>query len=194
MYPPHASTDLVCMHTGEYYWDGAARNLYVYPPLDDSAEVQLSFRAGPGLADLQSAEWLTIRGVTITGAGGTAFTITGGENNTVGGTRISNCGGGVILSGGYRNRVVGNDIFDVGTHIQTSGNDKDGLQNLKPTNNLVSNNHITNPFRGGMDSPFMIRLRGLGDRLYVLPPPPPHASRLTPSSAAWGVLCVAGII
>ena len=69
------------------------------------------------------------------------------------------------MSGGYRNRVIANDILDVGMHIATSGNDNDGLNNLSPTNNLVSNNHITNPFSGGMDSPFMIRLRGLGDRL-----------------------------
>jgi parallel beta-helix repeat protein len=149
---------------GEFYFDRAARNLYIYPP-DDSDDVQLSFPSGPGLAELTDAEWVTVRGVTVTGSGGTAFSITGGENNTIGGNIISNCAGGVVMSGGYRNRVVGNDILDVGTHIATSGNDHDGLNNLNPTNNLVSNNHITNPFSGGMDSPFMIRLRGLGDRL-----------------------------
>jgi parallel beta-helix repeat protein len=158
---------------GEYFWDGAARNLYLYP-LDDSEDVQLSFKAGPGLVALTSATWVTVRGFTIIGAGGTVFSITGGENNTIGGNTISNCGGGVVLAGGYRNRVIGNDILDVGTHIATSGNDHDGFQNLVPTNNVVANSEAPTcrpPISACLIWPSLP---------LPPPPPPPPPSRVSP--------------
>ena len=121
---------------GEMYFDSAARNLYIYP-VDDSDQVRLSFQAGPGLFSLSDSTWVTVRDFVITGSSG-GVGISGGENNTIGGCTVRNSGGGISLSGGYRNRVIGNDILDVGTHIATSGNDADGLSNLKPTNNLCA--------------------------------------------------------
>lgn len=47
------------------------------------------------------------------------------------------------MSGGHYNKIIGNDVFDVATHLKTGGNSGDGLNNFVPTNNAVSNNHFT---------------------------------------------------
>ena len=133
---------------GEMYFDSAAHNLYVYP-VDDSDKVRLSFQAGPGLFSLSDSTWVTVRDFVITGSSG-GVGISGGENNTIGGCTVRNSGGGISLSGGYRNRVIGNDILDVGTHIATSGNDADGLSNLKPTNNLCAASGLASSSRLGL--------------------------------------------
>jgi len=46
-----------------------------------------------------------------------------GENSKTDHTIFS----GVSISGGHRNRFIGNDVYDVGTHLSTSG----GAENKK---------------------------------------------------------------
>ena len=138
---------------GEYFFNGATRMLYIFPPQSTvhpggggrsgAADPRLSFWSGPAFATLDGSSWLTIRDLTLSGLAGTAVTISGGERNTLGGCTIKNSAGGVNLAGGYNNAVRGNDVYDVGSHITSSGNTADGLHNLRPTNNLISNNHMT---------------------------------------------------
>ena len=160
---------------GEWWFNTATRLLYVYPPEtslatklsellslqgrvrpDDGArgsdvhqESRLGYWDGPGLITLDSCTWVTLRDVTVTGSTGTAVSISGGQSNTVGGSIFKNSAGGVAVGGGHANRVVGNDIFDVGSHLSVSGNPQDGLKNLVPTNNLFENNHLTQVFLRG---------------------------------------------
>ena len=65
----------------------------------DYDTVQLGYAAGPGLISLQNCSWVTVRDITVTGSTGTAVTISGGENNTVGGCTFKNGNGGVALEG-----------------------------------------------------------------------------------------------
>eukprot|EP01046_Picozoa_sp_COSAG06_P001978 COSAG06_NODE_66_length_26393_cov_6.455161_21_plen_65_part_00 len=59
----------------------------------------------------------------MTGAGGgTIVSISGGDHNIVGGCTLRNSvGTAVSVGGGHHNTVIGNDIYDVGVHIATSG-------------------------------------------------------------------------
>jgi parallel beta-helix repeat protein len=91
-----------------------------------------------------------VRDFTVTGCASTtgAFTVLNGESNTVGGCTVRNSAGGIMLSGGHHNRVVGNDIYDVSDfHISTSTNPDEELVHaqaeLVPTDNWVTNNHLT---------------------------------------------------
>ena len=167
---------------GEYFFNAATRMLYLYPlesmvlnytanrkgrtPFDvgvdvNAASPRLGFRAGPGLVVLSDSTGVTLRDVSVVGSTGTAVSITGGANNTVGGLTISSSAGGVSIAGGYGHRVVGNDIYDVGSHIDSTGNAADGLHDLVPTNTVIANNHLTQVYERGAWS---LRIRGMGDR------------------------------
>jgi hypothetical protein len=173
---------------GEYWFNSATRMLYIYPlpantslqaavtaklagaaspvPVlvteaeEDLSGVRLGYQHGPGLLTMSKCSWVTLRDVVVTGSTGTAVTITGGHNNTVGGCTMQNGGGAVSVVGGYSHRVVGNDMFDVGSHISSTGNAGDNLQNLQPTNHLIENNHMTQVFLRGA---WQVRL-SQGDR------------------------------
>ena len=118
---------------GEYWFDKAASVLYIYPatPIagdseatraQDLAQVKLGYWHGPGLIALTKSSHVTVRDLTVSGcAKGTTITISGGANNTVGGCTLKNSKAGVALSGGISNRIIGNDIYDVGGHISMSG-------------------------------------------------------------------------
>ena len=149
---------------GEFFWDATSRVLYIYPLTDSYAQskVRLGFWAGPGLLSLKNSEWVTLRDVTVTGSTGTGVSITGGKFNTVGGCTIKSSAGGISLTGGHHNQVLGNDIYDVNSHITSDGNPGEGLDNLIPTNNLIANNHLTQLHL--TTAAWQIRIRGLGDR------------------------------
>ena len=142
--------------------------LYIYPlPTSPDASVplyrnvRLGFPLGPQLISLTNSSWLTVRDVAVSGSTETAMTVTAGSHNTIGGCVISGSRGGIFLNGGYNHRVIGNDIYDVGEHIDSVGNPEDGLHNLIPTNNLIANNHLTQVHLRGT---WQIRVRGMGDR------------------------------
>jgi parallel beta-helix repeat protein len=128
---------------GEYFFDSAAEILYLYPATPvamadddararDLAAIRLGFWHGPGLITMSNSKWVTVRDVAVSGcAGGTVIVISGGENNTVGGCTLRNSRGGVDLISGHGNRVLGNDIYDVGGHISIAADPKSNLQNLK---------------------------------------------------------------
>lgn len=152
---------------GEFFWQSVERILYIYPfPADTGTkqkdDIRVGFWSGPGLLSMVDSKWVTLRDVTVTSSAGTALTVSGGEFNTVGGCTIKSSGGGIDLSGGYNNKIIGNDIYDVGSHINSVGNDEDGFNNLKPTNNLIANNQMTQLHLTA--GTWQIRIRGMGDR------------------------------
>ena len=152
---------------GEYWYNKVTRMLYIYPlpstrtKLSAGGDVKLGFPLGPQLLTLTNTAWVTLRDVAVSGSTGTVVSITGGSENTVGGCVISGSRGGVSIVGGHHNRVLGNDIYDVGMHINTEGNPQDGLHNLVPTNNMIANNHLTQVHQRGT---WQVRVRGMGDR------------------------------
>ena len=169
---------------GEYWYNKVTRMLYLYPlPSFADIDAKLGFPFGPELITITNSTWVTVRDVAISGSTGTAIQINNGSENTVGGCVITGSAGGVSITGGHHNRILGNDIYDVGTHISTQGDAEDNLRNLIPTNNLVANNHLTQVSQMRKDiSPdnfiftlltclkvhqrgtWQIRIRGMGDR------------------------------
>ena len=96
-----------------------ARKLDQAPGLDDSDSsmvdkkpdvglkyVRLGYWDGPGLISILNSSWVTLRDISVSGSIGTAVSISGGHNNTVGGSTFKNCAGGVSIAGGHQNRVV----------------------------------------------------------------------------------------
>ena len=67
------------------------------------------------------------------------------------------------IGGGHHNTVIGNDIYDVGAHIKTTGNGADikGDRAFELTNNLVANNHMTQVYLRGK---WMPAVGAMGDR------------------------------
>jgi hypothetical protein len=172
---------------GEFFYHAPSHTLYVYPPTPtaysqysgdvDGAgkgkKTSLGFWSGGdgGLITLQNASWVTVSGVSVTGANSTAISVMGGENNTIGGCTLRNCMGGVQVIGGHRNRVIGNDIYDIAaTHIITRGETAEGLQHstalgeMIPTNNLVANNHLTQVYLDAGRLKWTVASLGMGDR------------------------------
>eukprot|EP01048_Picozoa_sp_COSAG05_P007699 COSAG05_NODE_550_length_8736_cov_153.546254_6_plen_586_part_00 len=163
---------------GEYHFDKSSRTLFIFPPSPRPAKSErLGIWAGPAAVTLEGTRFVTVRDIEIRGVAQhqaqAAVVISGGDHNTVGGCTIhSSTRAGVALSGGRSNRFVGNDVYDVGVHVvsgecptsgKTSTCTESNAQSLKPTNNLIANNHFTQKVRrdfyGG------IQLRGVGDRL-----------------------------
>lgn len=74
------------------------------------------------------------------------------------------------MTGGERNRVISNDIYDITeTHVRTDGDPDAGLAQssrmgrMAPTNTLVANNHITQLYFGGRGK-WGLSSTGMGDR------------------------------
>ena len=144
---------------GEWWYDMAAKMLYVYPAAEaptgggwraeDLASVRLGQWSSGGLLTLTNSSYVTVRDLTVSGTGaGTMVLLEGGDHNTVGGCTFKNSAATAVgYAGGHSNRIVSNDIYDVANHLGTvAGNPEDNLQNLRPNNNLVGNNHFTNVY------------------------------------------------
>ena len=109
---------------GEYYFDPLSSTLFIYPPQGQtpSASTRLGSWAGPSFAHLKNTSFVTIRDLVISGvadhSSAAMVVLEGGEHNTIGGCTLrSSSRAGVALSGGNRNRLVGNDVYDVGVHV-----------------------------------------------------------------------------
>jgi parallel beta-helix repeat protein len=151
---------------GEWYLDRASSTLFVWPPepIDDRREVvapvvQTLIALEPGTS------YLTLRGFTLESCTGEAVILNQTEHCTVAGCTIRGVGdydhGAVSVNGGKHNRVVGNDISDVGSHgIFASGGDR---VTLTPAMNVVENNYIHHVgvlYKQGVG----IALEGVGNR------------------------------
>ena len=152
---------------GEYFYDQAARVLYLIPP--DERQGALGFWSGPALITVSNSSFVTVRDFTMTGSASTAgvVAVVGGANNTLGGCTIRSCSSGVLLSGGHRNLVVGNDVYDItGFHVSTSSDPGEELARsqarLVPTDNVVTNNQFTQVWLSA--TTWGVHAGGVGDR------------------------------
>ena len=153
-------------------YDSATEQLYIYPPeaVDgmlaaeggETAAAQLTTWHAGTFATLDNSSYVTIQGLAMEGSTTTLVVVTGGNHNTIGGCTLKNAAHGVTLSGGHNNRVVGNDIYDVGGHVSSSGDGSSTAANLVPTNNVIENNHITNVYM--TDAAWSVHVSGIGDR------------------------------
>ena len=126
----------------------------MFPPTPRPANSDpLGVWAGPAAITLAGTSFVTVRDMEIRGVAQTsspgAVVINGGHHNTIGGCVIhSSTRSGVALFAGRHNRFVGNDVFDVASHVDsgtcpTSGHTstctESNAQNLIPTNNIIAN-------------------------------------------------------
>ena len=129
---------------GEWYLDKQTSILYFWPPgpLEGKAVLAPTTRTilelGKGVAHL------TIRGFIIECGEGTAIALNDTTNCLIAANTIRNVGdyngSGVSVNGGSSNGVVGNDLYEIGSHgIHLGGGDR---KTLTPADNYADNNYI----------------------------------------------------
>lgn len=125
---------------GEWYIDRAAGILYLWPPGPiERARVEVSM--APGLFTMTDASHVTIHGLLMEAARGTAITITGGQRCRLVACTFRNLGNhAVTIFEGKENGVVGCDMHGMGGGgIYLIGGDR---KTLEPGGHFAENNHI----------------------------------------------------
>lgn len=147
---------------GEWYLDRESGVLYFWPPAPVE-EGQAVVSMLPTLITMEGVCHVTIRGLTLEAARGTAVTIAGGERNLIAGCTMRNLGGyAVSVAGGAANGVMGCGIHDTGDGgIILSGGDR---KTLTPARHYAENNHIHHYARWNRMYRPAIRLTGVGNR------------------------------
>ncbi len=130
---------------GEWYLDKATSTLYVWPPapLDATHEIVAPV-VGTLITIGRDTAFLTLRGFTLESCTGEAVSMRDTISCQVAGCTIRGVGdyhhGAVSVHGGKHNRIVGNDIYDVGSHgVSVNGGDR---VTLTPAENVADNNYI----------------------------------------------------
>jgi parallel beta helix pectate lyase-like protein len=147
---------------GEWYLDRETGMLYFWPPApieNGAATVSVL----PSLVTMRDVSHVTLRGMTLEAARGTAVTIVGGGQNQIVGCTIQNVGGWAVkIAGGTDHRVVGCDICETGDGgIALEGGDR---KTLTPARHLAENNHIHHYSRWNRMYQPAISLDGVGNR------------------------------
>ncbi|OGV89744.1 MAG: hypothetical protein A3K19_04975 [Lentisphaerae bacterium RIFOXYB12_FULL_65_16] len=125
---------------GEWYIDREAGILYLWPTDSlDKSTVEVSMASG--LFTLTDASYVTIRGLLLEAARGTAVAITGGEQCRVIGCTFRNLGNhAVTVFNGKEHGVIGCDMYGMGGGgIYLVGGDR---KELTPAGHFAENNHI----------------------------------------------------
>ena len=152
---------------GEWYLDRTTWTLYFWPPGD----IQKHAVFAPTLATvikLTGVAHVTLRGFTIGCCEGTAIELANCTNCRVARNTIRNVGGrcssgiaAVSVSGGNKVGVVGNDIYEVGSHaIRLAGGER---KTLTPSRHYADNNYIHHTgvyYKQGVG----VALSGVGNR------------------------------
>jgi hypothetical protein len=147
---------------GEWYLDRETGILYFWPPAPiDQGTAVVSML--PSLLTLRDTSYVTIRGLILEAARGTAVTISGGTRNQVVGCTIRNLGGyGISVAGGTQNGVVGCDIHETGDGgISMAGGDR---KTLTPARHCAENNYIHHYSRWNRMYQPAISMSGVGNR------------------------------
>ena len=151
---------------GEWYLDRAAHQLYFWPPGGvKSSEVSVFAPRLKTILDIRQAQHLTFQGFTFFCCGKTAIEIRDAHSCSIIANTIRGVGdyfgSGVMVKGGTNNRVLGNDIFDVGRDaISLDGGDR---VTLKEAGHSAENNylhHMGVDYKQGVG----VLLRGCGSR------------------------------
>jgi hypothetical protein len=154
---------------GEWFLDRETQTLYFWPPANHP-DWQANIYA-PTLTNVvrnESANYVTLQGLTIEGCEGSGIRINNAINFQVVGCTIHNVGGrdnsqdaGVEIIGGTSNGAIGNDIYEVGANgITMDGGDR---KTLTPAGNYADNNYIHHTgvfYKQGVG----VSLAGVGNR------------------------------
>lgn len=148
---------------GEWYLDRTAGILYFWPP-SPVAKGEAAVSLIADLVRLRDTSYVTLRGLILETARGTAVDIKGGTHSRVAGCTIRNVGMyAVKIDGGAENGVIGCDISDTGfTAIIMIGGDR---KTLAPGNHYAENNHIHDIARTGKTHGHAVTMRGCGQRV-----------------------------
>jgi hypothetical protein len=147
---------------GEWYLDRAAGVLYFWPPDEVRAgDTLVSVISDP--IRLRDVAQVTLSGLTVEAARGTAVTISGGARCQVRGCVLRNLGKwGVQISGGTGHRVAGCDLYQLGEGgIAMTGGDR---RTLTAGEHVAENNHIHHCSRWNLLYKPGIQLTGVGLR------------------------------
>jgi len=147
---------------GEWYLDRETGLLYFWPPAPiDQGPAVVS--VAPTLVTLRDASHVTLRGLILEAARGTAVTITGGAQDQVVGCTLRNVGGdAVTITGGAANGVADCEIYGTGNGgINLSGGDR---KTLTPAGHYADNNHIHHYSRWNRMYHPAIMMDGVGNR------------------------------
>lgn len=148
---------------GEWYLDRDTGILYFWPPEPITAG-QAVVSVLPSLVDFQDVSYVTLQGVTLEAARGTAITVTRGKETHIRGCVIRNVGSWAVrILGATDSGVAGCDIYQVGEGgIQLEGGDR---KTLAPANLYADNNHIHHYSRWNPVYKPAVMMNGVGNRV-----------------------------
>jgi hypothetical protein len=147
---------------GEWYLDRETSILYFWPPAPiESGDAYVSLL--PSLAILKDVSHVTLQGMILEAARGTAITIEGGTDVRVRGCVIRNIGGWAArITGATESGVAGCDIYQVGEGgIFLEGGER---KTLSPANLYADNNHIHHYGRWNPVYKPAVMINGVGNR------------------------------
>ncbi len=149
---------------GEWYLDKARGLLYFWPPdTINEGDVIVSLLDKP-LIVLDSASYLTIRGIRFAFSRGKGAVINGGTHNLIAGCTFDNLGNeAVTIDGGSENGIISCDISDVAlAGVTVRGGDRN---TLVAAHNFATNNHIHHYSRWLLTGQYALVADGVGNRL-----------------------------
>ena len=122
----------------EWYLDRENGLLCIYTSSGlENAEISMSISTDTAIS--VSANYVTLKNLTVTGTRGNGIFVSG-NNNIITGCKINNIGGQAVQVFGLENVITQNEIFNTGKGgISAVGGDR---TTLLPGNNVVSNNLI----------------------------------------------------
>ena len=148
---------------GEWYLDRESGVLYFWPPtpVEKSPAIVSVLDT---LVIMRDASHVTLHGMTLEAARGTAVTIDGGEHNRVVECTLRNLGGWAVrISGGKDHGVVGCHVHQIASGgIWLLGGDR---KTLTPAGHHAVNNHIHDCGRWNPINAAGVALRGVGHRV-----------------------------
>lgn len=125
---------------GEWYLDKQTGTLYFWPPsaLSESSVIVPTVQT---VVEVNSAQWITLRGFTIEVCEGDAVRVLDSDDCLVAQNVVRNCGAaGIVVSGGHRSGARGNNVYACGrTGISITGGDR---KTLERGENFADNNYI----------------------------------------------------
>ena len=129
---------------GEWYLDKQTSTLYFWPPEPLKGRPVFAPKLRTILELSGGAANITVQGMIFECAEGTAINLSNTTNCIIAGNIIRNVGdyngSGVGVTGGYKNGVVGNDIYEIGSSgISLYGGDR---KKLISAENYADNNYI----------------------------------------------------
>lgn len=148
---------------GEWYLNHATSTLYFWPtvPLEQSKALVSTL---PNLVTMKNVSHVTLRGLTMEAAQGTAMTIDGGDSIRISTCTIRNVGSWAVrINGAKDSGVVGCDIYNTGDGgIFLEGGDR---KTLTPGGLYAENNHIHHYSRWNPVYNAGVHAGGVGNRI-----------------------------